>query len=103
MSYDYERIFQAPSAAQSAGERSRRDRRDGAVYVWNPDLELAVNIALATERPLLVRGPSGIGKSSLAASLAVAKGWRYYEEVVSSTTEARHFLWKYETLQRLSD
>jgi MoxR-like ATPase len=50
-----------------------------------------------------VRGPSGTGKSSLAASLAVAKGWRYYEEVVSSTTEARNFLWKFETLQRLSD
>lgn len=104
MAYEYDKLFTAPQPpATIAGERSRRDRRDGAVYVWNSDLELAVNIALATERPLLVRGPSGTGKSSLAASLAVAKGWRYYEEVVSSTTEARHFLWKFETLQRLSD
>ena len=103
MTYQYEKLFAAPEQARAGGERSRRDRRDGAVYVWNPDLELAVNIALATERPLLVRGPSGTGKSSLAASLAVAKGWRYYEEVVSSSTEARHFLWKFDTLQRLSD
>jgi MoxR-like ATPase len=104
MTYNYDRrMFTAPPPASALGDRSRRDRRDGAVYVWNPDLELAVNIALATERPLLVRGPSGTGKSSLAASLARAQGWRYYEEVVSSTTEARHFLWKFETLKRLSD
>ncbi|HYK05881.1 MAG TPA: MoxR family ATPase [Thermoanaerobaculia bacterium] len=104
MTYNYDRsMFEAPPPPTTLVERSRRDRRDGAVYVWNPDLELAVNIALATERPLLVRGPSGTGKSSLAASLARAKRWRYYEEVVSSTTEARHFLWKFETLKRLSD
>jgi MoxR-like ATPase len=105
MSYDYRKtLFTAPEQPPSApAVRSRRDRRDGAVYVWNDDLELAVNIALATERPMLVRGPSGAGKSSLAASIARAKGWRYYEEVVSSTTEARHFLWTFETLKRLSD
>lgn len=104
MSYNYDRsMFTAPPPPSTQVERSRRDRRDGAVYVWSPDLELAVNIALATERPLLVRGPSGTGKSSLAASLARAQQWRYYEEVVSSTTEARHFLWKFETLKRLSD
>jgi len=101
--YEYDKsMFTAPAAA-SLGKRSRGDSRDGLVYVWNPDLELAVNIALATERPLLVRGPSGTGKSSLAASLARAQRWRYYEEVVSSTTEARHFLWRFETLERLSD
>ncbi|HVG24518.1 MAG TPA: AAA family ATPase [Thermoanaerobaculia bacterium] len=104
MSYEYMKIFEAPQTTLRRGnDRSRRDRRDGAVYIWTPELELAVNIALATERPLLVRGPSGTGKSSLAASLAVAKGWRYYEEVVSSTTEARHFLWRFDTLRRLSD
>jgi len=104
MIYDYDRsMFTAPPPVFAQTDRSRRDHRDGAVYVWNPDLELAVNIALATGRPLLVRGPSGTGKSSLAASLARAQGWRYYEEVVSSTTEARHFLWKFETLKRLSD
>jgi len=103
MPYQYQKIFTAPPTAVTTATRSRRDRRDGAVYVWNEDLELAVNIAIATERPLLVRGASGTGKSSLAASLAVAKKWRYYEEVVSSNTEARHFLWHFETLQRFSD
>lgn len=106
MPYEYRRIFKAPPVAAAPAApagTSRRDRRDGAVYVWNEDLELAVNIAIATERPLLVRGPSGTGKSSLAASLAVAENWKYYEQVVSSATEAQHFLWRFETLQRLSD
>jgi MoxR-like ATPase len=106
MSYEYRRIFKAPPAAAASAamaKQPRRDRRDGSVYVWNEDLELAVNIAISTERPLLVRGPSGTGKSSMAASLAVAKSWRYYEQVVSSVTEAQHFLWRFETLQRLSD
>jgi len=104
MTYDYDRsMFTAPPPPSMQVDRSRRDRRDGTIYVWTPDLELVVNIALATERPLLVRGPSGTGKSSLAASLARAQGWRYYEEVVSSTTEAQHFLWKFETLKRLSE
>jgi MoxR-like ATPase len=106
MAYDYRRIFKAPPTAPATPatvRSSRRDGRDGTAYVWNDDLELAVNIAIATERPLLVRGPSGAGKSSFAASLAAAKKWRYYEQVVSSTTEAQHFLWRFETLQRLSD
>jgi MoxR-like ATPase len=105
MLYSYKKIFIAPAAGTTSLDslRSRRDRRDGSVYVWNEELELAVNVALATERPLLVRGPSGSGKSSLAASIAVTQGWRYYEEVVSSATEARHLLWKFDTLKRLSD
>jgi MoxR-like ATPase len=104
MTYFYDRsMFEAPPPEAMPPGRSRHDRRDGTGYIWNADLELAVNIALATERPLLVRGPSGTGKSSLAASLARAKGWRYYEEIVSSTTEARHLMWKFETLERLSD
>jgi MoxR-like ATPase len=104
MAYQFKRIFRAPAPSPPRrAERSRRDRRDGEVYVWNEDLELAVNVALATERPLLVRGPSGTGKSSLAASIAVTQGWRYYEEVISSSTEARHLLWKFDVLKRLSD
>jgi MoxR-like ATPase len=104
MAYQFKRIFKRPAPkAPRRDDDSRRDRRDGAIYVWNDDLELAVNVALATERPLLVRGPSGVGKSSLAASIAVTQGWRYYEEVISSATEARHLLWRIDVLKRLSD
>lgn len=79
------------------------DRRDGSVYVYTERIVLAVNVALTTGRPLLIRGPSGSGKSSLARNVARHEGWRYYEEVITSRTEARDLLWTVDTLQRLHD
>jgi MoxR-like ATPase len=79
------------------------DRRDGLVYLYDDDVELAVNVALATARPLLVRGPSGSGKSSLAQNVALKLGWRYYERVVSSITEARDLLWRFDSVRQLAD
>jgi MoxR-like ATPase len=79
------------------------DRRDGSVYVYDEDIILAVNVALITKRPLLIRGPSGSGKSSLARNVARFFKWRYYEEVISSRTQARDLLWGFDTLRRLSD
>jgi MoxR-like ATPase len=79
------------------------DRRDGLVYVYNDKIELAVNVALATGRPMLVRGPSGCGKSSLARNVALRMGWRYYEQVVTSRTQARDLLWTFDSVRRLSD
>jgi MoxR-like ATPase len=79
------------------------DRRDGQVYVYNERIELAVNVSLATGRPLLVRGPSGCGKSSLARNIAKRLGWRYYEQVITSRTQARDLLWVFDSLRRLGD
>jgi MoxR-like ATPase len=80
------------------------DNRDGRVYVYNdPKLTLAVNVAWATERPLLLSGASGSGKSSLAANVARTLGWRYYEHVVTSRTEARDFLYRFDSIRRLND
>ncbi len=79
------------------------DRRDGLVYVYTPEIELAVNVALATRRPLLVRGPSGGGKSSLARHVSRVLGWRYYEKVISSRTQAQDLLWEIDHLRRLHD
>lgn len=79
------------------------DRRDGLVYVYSDEIVLAVNVALATHRPLLVRGPSGSGKSSLARNVALHLGWRYYEEVISSATQARDLLWRFDSLRRFGD
>jgi MoxR-like ATPase len=79
------------------------DRRDGLVYVYNDKIELAVNVALATRRPLLLRGPSGSGKSSLARNIARRLGWWYYEQVITSRTQARDLQWSFDTLRRLSD
>jgi MoxR-like ATPase len=79
------------------------DHRDGLVYVMSADLELAVRVALVTGRPLLLRGAPGSGKSSLAAFLARSWGWRYYEHVVTSRTEARDLLWTFDLVRRLAD
>jgi MoxR-like ATPase len=88
-----------PSESVSVGG----DRRDGLVYVYNDKIELAVNVALATRRPMLLRGPSGSGKSSLARNIARRLGWWYYEQVITSRTQARDLQWSFDTLRRLSD
>jgi MoxR-like ATPase len=64
---------------------------------------LAVNVALATGRPLLVRGPSGSGKSSLAYNVARVLRRRYYEFVVTSHTQAQDLLWEFDAVRRLGD
>jgi MoxR-like ATPase len=79
------------------------DRRDGSVYVYSDDIVLAVNVAMATRRPLLVRGPSGSGKSSLAHNVAKCLGRRYHEVVMSSRTQARDLLYDIDYLRRLHD
>jgi MoxR-like ATPase len=103
--YVYTKIFD-PSIEGAAVKPERRaagDRRDGEVYLYTPELTLAINVAMATARPLLVRGPSGTGKSSMAVHVAQRLGWRYYDEVISSATQARDLLWRFDALRRLSD
>jgi MoxR-like ATPase len=68
-----------------------------------PEIRLAVDVALATGRPLLVRGEPGSGKSSLAAYVARERGWRYYEHVVTSRTQPRDLLCTFDTVRRLAD
>ena len=109
MTLEYDRLFDA-AQAHSPFDRERAfrlgDIAAASVYVYDTDagrIELAVNLALATGRPLLVRGVPGTGKSSLAASVAGKLRWRYYEHVVSSRTQARDLLWTFDTVQRLSD
>lgn len=98
-------IFKQPAAVKTAaaGALYAGDRRDGRVYVYDEDIILAVNVALTVKRPLLIRGASGSGKSSLAQNVARYFKWRYYEVVISSGTQARDLLWQFDTLRRLSD
>lgn len=105
MALSYKRIFHAstPIEAKAAKQTTAGDRRDGHVYVYTDEIELAVNVALATSRPLLIRGPSGSGKSSLAKNVALKLGRRYYEHVLSSVTEARDLLWRFDSVRQLSD
>jgi MoxR-like ATPase len=75
----------------------------GAAYLYNPAIVLAVNVALATQRPLLLGGSPGTGKTALAANVAHVLGWRFYPRVVSSRSRARDLMWSFDTLRRLSD
>ena len=79
------------------------DQRGGGLYVYSPNVKLAVKVALATGRPLLVRGAPGWGKSSLAGSVAKILGWRYLEKVISSRTQARDLMSEVDLIRRLSD
>jgi MoxR-like ATPase len=72
-------------------------------YRYLRRIELAVNAARATGRPLLVSGPPGCGKSTLARSVAEVLGWRYYAAVITSRTQARELLWTFDALRRLQD
>ncbi|MER5662809.1 AAA family ATPase [Streptomyces mirabilis] len=79
------------------------DRGDGLVYVMPDDLDLAVRVALAAGRPLLLRGKPGSGKSSLAPYVARQRNWRYYSFVVTSQTRARDLQWTFDGVRRLAD
>src|SRR6185437_12881551 len=74
-----------------------------ATYLTNDALEAAVNAALALERPLLVRGEPGTGKTLLAESIAEALETELIHWPVKSTTRAQDGLYVYDTVQRLYD
>jgi MoxR-like ATPase len=72
-------------------------------YLTSSSLESAVNCALALERPLLVRGEPGTGKTQLAEAIAAGLGMRLIYWPVKSTTRAQEGLYVYDTVQRLYD
>lgn len=97
--FDPKPVERPPEPSDKAG-----DQRHAVTYVYDSErITLSMNVALATQRPLLVRGPSGTGKSSLARSVAQVLGWRYYETVITSRTQARDLLWQVDLLRRLHD
>jgi MoxR-like ATPase len=77
--------------------------RGTPTYLTNDALEAAVNCALALERPLLVKGEPGTGKTLLAEAIAEALGAELIAWNVKSTTKAQDGLYVYDTVQRLYD
>lgn len=74
-----------------------------AAYVADKDLMVAVNAAIALERPLLVKGEPGTGKTELARQVAAALGLELIEWHVKSTTRAQQGLYEYDAVSRLRD
>jgi MoxR-like ATPase len=72
-------------------------------YIATPDLMLAVNAALALERPLLIKGEPGTGKTLLAFEVARALGRPLFQWHIKSTTKAQQGLYEYDAVSRLRD
>jgi MoxR-like ATPase len=72
-------------------------------YVASDDLAVAVNAAITLERPLLVKGEPGTGKTELAHQVASAIGMPIIEWHVKSTTRAQQGLYEYDAVSRLRD
>jgi MoxR-like ATPase len=72
-------------------------------YVATEDLRIAVNAAIVLERPLLVKGEPGTGKTVLAREVAKAIGAPLIEWHIKSTTKAQQGLYEYDAVSRLRD
>ncbi|MDG1337074.1 MAG: MoxR family ATPase [Tateyamaria sp.] len=72
-------------------------------YVATDDLTIAVNAAVTLERPLLVKGEPGTGKTELAKQVARSLGMRLIEWNIKSTTRAQQGLYEYDAVSRLRD
>jgi MoxR-like ATPase len=72
-------------------------------YVATDDLMMAVNAAVTLERPILVKGEPGTGKTQLAVEVASALGKPLFEWHIKSTTKAQQGLYEYDAVARLRD
>ena len=72
-------------------------------YIATEDLKVAVNAAVTLERPLLVKGEPGTGKTELARQVAEALGLEIIEWNIKSTTRAQQGLYEYDAVSRLRD
>ena len=73
------------------------------VHVFQDTEINAINTALAAQRPLLITGEPGVGKSQLARAAAIELQRVYKQSVVDAHTEARDLLWQFDAVQRLAD
>ena len=83
---------------------SQTDRFEGtANYIATDDLKIAVNAAVALERPLLIKGEPGTGKTVLAYEIARAMNAPLITWHIKSTTKAHNGLYEYDAVSRLRD
>lgn len=74
-----------------------------AHYIVSDELALAVNAAVTLEKPLLIKGEPGTGKTRLAEELAASLNTELIQWHIKSTTKAQHGLYEYDAVSRLRD
>lgn len=79
------------------------DCHETIYHLYEPEQITAINAALAIQRPLLVLGEPGIGKSQLAKAVAQELGRVYLPFVCDAHTESRDLLWEFDAVERLAD
>ncbi len=74
-----------------------------ATYIATEELQMAVNAAVTLERPLLIKGEPGTGKTMLAEEIATSLGMELIAWHIKSTTKAQQGLYEYDAVSRLRD
>lgn len=74
-----------------------------AKYIASDDLAMSVNAAIALEKPLLIKGEPGTGKTMLAEQIAESTGMKLFQWHIKSTTKAHQGLYEYDAVSRLRD
>ena len=72
-------------------------------HLFTEKMIMSVQAALAAERPLLIRGEPGVGKSQLARAVAEHLKWLFLPFVINSNTSLDDLFWYYDAVGRLSD
>src|SRR3982074_1637318 len=93
--------MRAGAVRRGAGMRQRFEGTDN--YVATDDLKIAVNAAIALERPLLIKGEPGPGKTVLAEEISLALKAPLITWHIKSTTKAIQGLYEYDAVTRLRD
>lgn len=108
----YRKVFDPHEVDRDPAVEEGAEPSDEQLYVFANDndedttgeqMVLAINAAMVTQRPLLIYGPPGSGKSSLAPNIARILDIPFHSCVVTSRTEVRDLLWRFDAVRRLSD
>jgi MoxR-like ATPase len=95
--------YQININTKSGGDMSFNQFKGTNSYIASEELQNAVNVAIALEKPLLIKGEPGTGKTLLATSIAEALGKPFFIWNIKSTTKAQEGLYTYDTVRRLND
>jgi MoxR-like ATPase len=101
--YPYEMTRAKPQRPNKSMSDKLNKFTGTSTYIAADDLKIAVNAAIALERPLLIKGEPGTGKTELAIQVAQSLGLKLMEWHIKSTTKAQQGLYEYDAVSRLRD